>query len=227
MHRTRDPRADRRRARRRRAARAGHGAAGRALRQRPAGRPHRSRGAALAGQRRPLAVWRARRGDAPAALVFEAEAADGYAGSIRLRIGVDADGRISGVRVTAHRETPGLGDGIEAERSDWITRFDGARSATRRSGLAGAPRRRRLRPVRRRDADAARGRRRGAPRAAVSPRCTAPRSSPRPQLGGQRARTRTRHAARAHLHRRGDRRDPPAHRQDVRIPPSSCSSPRW
>ncbi len=77
------------------------------------------------GSDRPLQVWRARLAGQPAALVFEAEAADGYAGSIRLRIGVEADGRISGVRVTEHRETPGLGDAIEAGRSDWITRFDG------------------------------------------------------------------------------------------------------
>jgi Na+-translocating ferredoxin:NAD+ oxidoreductase subunit G len=35
------------------------------------------------------------------------------------------DGRISGVRVLAHRETPGLGDKIEVERDDWILDFDG------------------------------------------------------------------------------------------------------
>ncbi len=77
------------------------------------------------GGDRPLPVWRARLAGQPAALVFEAEATDGYAGTIRLRIGVEADGRISGVRVTDHRETPGLGDAIEAERSDWIRGFDG------------------------------------------------------------------------------------------------------
>jgi electron transport complex protein RnfG len=27
--------------------------------------------------------------------------------------------------VTSHKETPGLGDGIEVERSDWILDFDG------------------------------------------------------------------------------------------------------
>jgi electron transport complex protein RnfG len=77
------------------------------------------------GGDRPLQVWRARLAGQPAALVFEAEASDGYAGAIRLRIGVEADGRISGVRVTGHRETPGLGDAIEAERSNWIRGFDG------------------------------------------------------------------------------------------------------
>ena len=36
---------------------------------------------------------------------------------------IDADGVVLGVRTVAHRETPGLGDDIEAGRSDWNTRF--------------------------------------------------------------------------------------------------------
>ena len=70
-------------------------------------------------------VRRARRGDAPVALVFDATAPDGYSGPIRLLIAIDQGGRVLGVRVTAHAETPGLGDDIEAGRSDWITRFTG------------------------------------------------------------------------------------------------------
>ncbi|MFP4079456.1 MAG: electron transport complex subunit RsxG [Ectothiorhodospira sp.] len=49
----------------------------------------------------------------------------GYAGPIRLLMGVDADGTVLGVRVLEHRETPGLGDRIEVERDPWITTFDG------------------------------------------------------------------------------------------------------
>ena len=49
----------------------------------------------------------------------------GYAGEIRLMMGIDADGRILGVRVLAHKETPGLGDRIEIKKSDWIERFTG------------------------------------------------------------------------------------------------------
>ena len=30
-----------------------------------------------------------------------------------------------GVRVSMHRETPGLGDAIEIQRSDWVLGFDG------------------------------------------------------------------------------------------------------
>ncbi|AJY50871.1 electron transport complex subunit RsxG [Halomonas sp. KO116] len=56
----------------------------------------------------------------------------GYNGEIRLLIGIDEQQRISGVRVTQHQETPGLGDDIERSRSDWITRFNGL-------GLASLP----------------------------------------------------------------------------------------
>ncbi len=49
----------------------------------------------------------------------------GYAGDIRLILGVASDGRVLGVRVLSHTETPGLGDKIEANRDDWILGFDG------------------------------------------------------------------------------------------------------
>ena len=63
----------------------------------------------------------------PVAVVLEAAAPDGYAGEIRLLVGILADGRIAGVRVTAHKETPGLGDYIDAAKSRWIHVFDGRR----------------------------------------------------------------------------------------------------
>jgi electron transport complex protein RnfG len=61
----------------------------------------------------------------PAAVVLEAEAPDGYSGRIRLLIAIRTDGGLAGVRVVAHRETPGLGDYIEAAKSDWIQLFRG------------------------------------------------------------------------------------------------------
>ena len=77
------------------------------------------------GSDAPLRAWRARRGGAPSAIVFEAVAPEGYAGPIRLLIGLDADGRVLGVRVSEHRETPGLGDAFEAQGGDWLARFAG------------------------------------------------------------------------------------------------------
>lgn len=58
------------------------------------------------------------------AFIFNAIAADGYNGSIHLLIGIYTDGSIAGVRVVKHKETPGLGDGIEEKRSDWILGFN-------------------------------------------------------------------------------------------------------
>ncbi|MCG5513888.1 electron transport complex subunit RsxG [Ectothiorhodospira shaposhnikovii] len=69
-------------------------------------------------------VYRARLGDEPVAAVFTVIARGGYSGDIHLLVGVRADGRVAGVRVVSHRETPGLGDDIEAGRSDWILGFD-------------------------------------------------------------------------------------------------------
>jgi electron transport complex protein RnfG len=57
------------------------------------------------------------------AMVFEATVPDGYSGPIRLLVGVDGNGVLLGTRVVAHKETPGLGDKIEKEKSDWILCF--------------------------------------------------------------------------------------------------------
>ncbi len=78
------------------------------------------------GTRRPSHAYRARLKGAPSAVVLEAIAPDGYGGDIQLLIAIRTDGVLAGVRVTAHRETPGLGDYIDAARSDWIRQFDGA-----------------------------------------------------------------------------------------------------
>jgi electron transport complex protein RnfG len=77
------------------------------------------------GDDRPRLVRRARLGGAPVAAVLSVVAVDGYAGPIELLVGVRADGTVVGVRVVSHRETPGLGDPIEKERSDWIDGFAG------------------------------------------------------------------------------------------------------
>ncbi|MCG2634250.1 MAG: electron transport complex subunit RsxG [Gammaproteobacteria bacterium] len=77
------------------------------------------------GTAAPVAVYRAWKGGRPSAVVLAPVAPDGYSGAIRLLVGITVDGVVRGVRVVTHRETPGLGDGIEVERSDWILGFDG------------------------------------------------------------------------------------------------------
>ena len=79
----------------------------------------------LLGSREPIAVYRARQNGRPAAAIISSVAPDGYGGPIRLIVGIQYDGTLSGVRVVSHRETPGLGDKIETKRSDWILGFSG------------------------------------------------------------------------------------------------------
>lgn len=80
------------------------------------------------GLKEPSTVYIARKAGQVVAVVFEAVAPDGYAGSIRLIIAVRADGRVAGVRVTQHKETPGLGDYIDPKKDKnkaqpWIGQF--------------------------------------------------------------------------------------------------------
>lgn len=82
------------------------------------------------GNRPASRIYRARKGGEPAALVVEAAAPDGYSGRIGLLVAVGTDGTVAGVRVTEHRETPGLGDYIDIRKDrnkarPWITQFNG------------------------------------------------------------------------------------------------------
>lgn len=71
-------------------------------------------------------VYTGRRDGRPVAVVLSPVIApDGYNGPIRLIIGVHADGRLAGVRVLSHKETPGLGDKVDARKNDWIKGFAG------------------------------------------------------------------------------------------------------
>jgi electron transport complex protein RnfG len=77
----------------------------------------------LLGSRDPLPFYIASNGGRVVAVILAAVAPNGYNGPIGLLIGLDRDARITGVRVTNHRETPGLGDAIEIDRSNWIDAF--------------------------------------------------------------------------------------------------------
>ena len=79
----------------------------------------------LLGTNQPVSVYRARLGKQPVAAVIASIAPDGYGGAIKLLVGIHYDGTLAGVRVVSHKETPGLGDAIEAERSGWILDFTG------------------------------------------------------------------------------------------------------
>lgn len=70
-----------------------------------------------------VTVYRARLDSQPVCVIMIVTAADGYNGDIRLLVGINIAGTILGVRVISHRETPGLGDPIEAEKSEWVFGF--------------------------------------------------------------------------------------------------------
>lgn len=70
-------------------------------------------------------VYRVFADSKPVAALFVVEARDGFSGPIELLVGVRADGIVTGVRVLTHRETPGLGDLIEEDKSDWVLQFAG------------------------------------------------------------------------------------------------------
>lgn len=78
---------------------------------------------AMLKQPGPATVYRARLDGNPAAIIVRMTAVEGYNGDIVLLVGIRSDGSVSGVRVVAHRETPGLGDPIERARSDWVDSF--------------------------------------------------------------------------------------------------------
>ena len=82
----------------------------------------------------PTLLYRARKNGQPVGFIFEAVAPDGYAGKIRLILAIRANGEVAGVRVTQHKETPGLGDYVEIKKDKnkarpWITQFNGMSAA--------------------------------------------------------------------------------------------------
>ncbi|WP_030072797.1 electron transport complex subunit RsxG [Halomonas alkaliantarctica] len=76
------------------------------------------------GHREPQYGWHVEH-DHQQVVILPVVTRQGYNGEIRLLVGIDQQQRITGVRVTQHQETPGLGDDIERQRSDWITEFNG------------------------------------------------------------------------------------------------------
>ena len=73
----------------------------------------------------PAVIYRVFAEGEPVAALFAVTARDGFSGPIRILVGIDVDGTVTGVRILQHRETPGLGDKIESARTDWVFQFDG------------------------------------------------------------------------------------------------------
>lgn len=79
----------------------------------------------LLGSEEGQTIYRARKNGRPVAIIITTTAPDGYNGDIKMLVALDLAGQIGGVRILSHKETPGLGDAIEVEKSDWINDFYG------------------------------------------------------------------------------------------------------
>ncbi len=78
----------------------------------------------LHGEAGEVLVYRARRTGKVEAVVYRVTGY-GYSGAIVCMMGVSREGKVLGVRVIKHAETPGLGDKIEPAKAKWIFDFDG------------------------------------------------------------------------------------------------------
>ena len=69
-------------------------------------------------------AYRARKNGQNVAVIFPVVAPDGYSGKIKLLVAIEENGQLAGVRVLTHKETAGLGDAIEKQKSNWIDSFN-------------------------------------------------------------------------------------------------------
>ncbi len=79
----------------------------------------------LLGDEIPKQIFIATKYNEPVAALIQTSTFKGYSGEIKLLVGIYTDGTVAGVRINSHTETPGLGDKIQTNKSDWILSFDG------------------------------------------------------------------------------------------------------
>jgi len=78
---------------------------------------------ALLGTSEPQRIFTATKNNEPVGYAIEGIAPKGYSGNIKLVVGVDTVGKVTGVRILGHNETPGLGDKVEYRKSNWLDDF--------------------------------------------------------------------------------------------------------
>ena len=74
----------------------------------------------LLGSAEPVQAFIARKDGQVSAIIFETIAPGGYNGNLDLLVAVDRNGVVTGSRVISHKETPGLGDKVDLQKSKWI-----------------------------------------------------------------------------------------------------------
>jgi electron transport complex protein RnfG len=78
---------------------------------------------ALLGSSEPQRIFRATKDNELVGYAIEGIAPKGYSGNIKLVVGIDTIGQVTGVRILGHNETPGLGDKVEYRKSNWLDDF--------------------------------------------------------------------------------------------------------
>lgn len=91
---------------------------------RPLAQPRALPAGGLLGQSTPASSYIATLGGEPTAVLLPVSA-KGYSGEIQLLLAIAPDGRLISSKVLRHRETAGLGELIERNRSPWLSQFDG------------------------------------------------------------------------------------------------------
>lgn len=71
----------------------------------------------------PMVVYQGTKNGVVTAVAFSVSSY-GYGGKILTIMALDMNGKILGVRILSHSETPGLGDKIEAEKDNWVLDFN-------------------------------------------------------------------------------------------------------
>jgi len=78
----------------------------------------------LYGVEQNLTIYPAKKGNKINAFIIDHFYPKGYSGKIRLISAISSDKKFIGMRVISHKETPGLGDGIDVRKSNWIEQFN-------------------------------------------------------------------------------------------------------
>ncbi len=83
----------------------------------------------LLGHRQAETLYLGKMNNVTTVMAVPVTARNGYSGDIELLVGIhvggELNGQITAVEIIVHKETPGLGDLVEAKKSDWLLQFPG------------------------------------------------------------------------------------------------------
>lgn len=77
----------------------------------------------LLGHRKPQLVYIGKKQGRLSVVAVPVTTRTGYSGDIDLMVGIKANGEITSVKILEQHETPGLGDLIVENKSDWLRQF--------------------------------------------------------------------------------------------------------